>query len=319
MIRQPQPPGQTTVVAAVPTLVLAPHFDDEVLGCGGLVAQLCRAGAPVHVLFLTDGSGGIEEIDDRAIYAARRQVEAEKVIRLLGCAGAEVLGICDGALAAGRAEAAAAIRKSLLERRPGLLLVPSPLEVSADHRAAFAALYDVLSSSLEAVEGAAHGALAEVARGLEVWLYEVNHPGYPDRLVDVSDCRATIEAAMAIYASQEERHPYLRAGLGLRQFRTHTLGPQVALVEGYRRLAATDFAARELAALVAEVGGSVPELAENWRRRGAEIAEIARLKAVIHEMEGTRAWRLHRWVERLRSLGGPRSGPAGPAGPQEAG
>lgn len=335
MIRQPQPPGQTTVVEAVPTLVLAPHFDDEVLGCGGLVAQLCRAGAPVHVLFLTDGSGGIEEIDDRASYAARRQGEAEKVIRLLGCAGAEVLGIRDGALAAGRAEAAAAIRRHLLEQRPGLLLVPSPLEVSEDHRAAFAALYDVLASPLKGAAGgeiverggggetvATRAALADAVRGLEVWLYEVNHPGYPDRLVDVSDCRATIEAAMAIYASQEERHPYLRAGLGLRQFRTHTLGPQVALVEGYRRLAATDFAARELAALVAEVGGSVPELAENWRRRGADVAattEIARLNAVIREMEGTRAWRLHRWVERLRALGGSRSGPAGPAGPQEAG
>ncbi|MDQ1346929.1 MAG: hypothetical protein QG573_298 [Acidobacteriota bacterium] len=316
MIRQPQPPGQTTAVEAVRTLVLAPHFDDEVLGCGGLVAQLCRAGAPVNVLFLTDGSGGIEEVDDRDIYAARRRREAEKVTRLLGCAGLEVLGIRDGALAAGRAEAAAAIRQSLLEQRPGLLLVPSPLEVSADHRAAFAALHDVLSASREAVEGAA---LAEVARGLEVWLYDVNHPGYPDRLVDVSDCRATIEAAMALYASQEERHPYLRAGLGLRQFRTHTLGPQVALVEGYRRLAASDFARQELAALVAEVGGSVPELAENLHRRGADVAdtaEIARLKAVIREMEGTRAWRLHRWVERLRALGGPRSGPAGP---QEAG
>ena len=195
MIRQPQPPGQTTAVEAVRTLVLAPHFDDEVLGCGGLVAQLCRASAPVNVLFLTDGSGGVEEIDDRDIYAARRRREAEKVTRLLGCAGLEVLGIRDGALAAGRAEAAAAIRQSLLEQRPGLLLVPSPLEVSTDHRAAFAALYDVLSVSREAVEGAA---LAEVARGLEVWLYDVNHPGYPDRLVDVSDCRATIEAAMAL-------------------------------------------------------------------------------------------------------------------------
>ncbi len=163
--------------------------------------------------------------------------------------------------------------------------------------------------------------MADVARGLEVWLYEVNHPGYPDRLVDVSDCRATIEAAMAIYASQEERHPYLRAGIGLRQFRTHTLAPQVALVEGYRRLAASDFAARELAALVAEVGGSVPELGENLRRTRAEVA---RLNAVIRAMEGTRAWRLHRWVARLRGGSGRRSEPASqlrrePAGPQEAG
>lgn len=281
-------------MTAVRTLVLAPHFDDEVLGCGGLLLRLAAAGARVEILFLTDGSGGVEEIADRASYAARRRGEAEEVVRLLGCAGFEVVGIRDGALAAGRAEAAAAIRRRLLARggeRPDLLLVPSPLEISEDHRAAFAALHDVLHGWGDSGEG------AEVARGLEVWLYEVNHPGYPDRLVDVSDCRATLERAMAIYASQEERHPYLRAGLGLRQFRTHTLGPEVELAEGYRRLAASHFAEFDLAALTAEVGGSVPGLGQMLVRT---YAEIERLNAQIRAMEGTRAWRLHRWVERLR-------------------
>ena len=285
-------------MTAVRTLVLAPHFDDEVLGCGGLIRQLAAAGAQVEVLFLTDGSGGVEEIADRASYAARRRGEAEEVVRLLGCAGFEVVGIRDGALAAGRAEAAAVIRRRLLApggERPGLLLAPSPLEISDDHRAAFAALHDVLQGAGES------GDLAAVARGLEVWLYEVNHPGYPDRLVDVSACRSTLERAMAIYASQEERHPYLRAGIGLRQFRTHTLGPDVELAEGYRRLAASHFAGSDLAVLVAEVGGSVPELGQTLRRT---YAEIERLNAQIRAMEGTRAWRLHRWVERLRGRRG---------------
>jgi LmbE family N-acetylglucosaminyl deacetylase len=289
LIRQPQPPGRTSAVTAVRTLVLAPHFDDEVLGCGGLISTLAAAGASVHVLFLTDGSGGMEEIADRASYAARRRREAEEVVRLLGCSGFEVLGIRDGALAAGRAEAAAGITRSLLAERPGLLLVPSPLEISDDHRAAFAALDDVLRR--------ADAALTPVTQSLEVWLYEVNHPGYPDRLIDVSACRETLERAMAVYASQEERHPYLRAGLGLRQFRTHTLDPQVELAEGYRRLGAADFAVGDLASLVAEVGGSVPEVADDLRR---SRAEIERLGSLIREMEGTRAWRLHRFLERLR-------------------
>ncbi len=40
-----------------PVLVLAPHPDDESLGCGGLVAALCAANHPPHVLITTDGAG----------------------------------------------------------------------------------------------------------------------------------------------------------------------------------------------------------------------------------------------------------------------
>ena len=249
MTRQPLPPGRTTDVLPRRTLVLAPHFDDEVLGCGGLVRKLADAGAEVHVLFLTDGSGGVEEVGDRAAYSARRRAEARGATQVLGCAGFDLVEIRDGALAESRADAAAAIRRALLAKRPGRVLVPSPLEITDDHRAAFAALHDVLSAVSESAE------LTGLARDLEVWLYEVNHPGHPDLLVDVSDCRATLERAMALYASQEERHPYLRAAIGLRQFRTLTLGPEVVLAEGYRRVAAADFAAHGLAALTAELGG----------------------------------------------------------------
>lgn len=39
------------------TLVVAPHPDDESLGCGGAIALLARAGIPVRILFVSDGSG----------------------------------------------------------------------------------------------------------------------------------------------------------------------------------------------------------------------------------------------------------------------
>ncbi|MCQ8278282.1 PIG-L family deacetylase [Acetobacteraceae bacterium KSS8] len=38
-------------------LILAPHPDDESLGCGGIIAALCAAGRPPVVVVLTDGAG----------------------------------------------------------------------------------------------------------------------------------------------------------------------------------------------------------------------------------------------------------------------
>lgn len=39
-----------------PILVLAPHPDDESLGCGGMMARACARGHPVYVAVLTDGA-----------------------------------------------------------------------------------------------------------------------------------------------------------------------------------------------------------------------------------------------------------------------
>jgi LmbE family N-acetylglucosaminyl deacetylase len=46
-----------TLTGNAPVLVIAPHPDDESLGCGGLIAACCAAGIPIEVALLTDGAG----------------------------------------------------------------------------------------------------------------------------------------------------------------------------------------------------------------------------------------------------------------------
>jgi LmbE family N-acetylglucosaminyl deacetylase len=44
-------------IAPGTSLILAPHPDDETLGCGGLIATCCELGRPPVIVAMTDGTG----------------------------------------------------------------------------------------------------------------------------------------------------------------------------------------------------------------------------------------------------------------------
>ncbi len=270
MSRSLTPPGETEKLEAGSVLVLAPHYDDEVLGCGGLVAQLAAAGAAVRVLFLSDGRGGDEAIEDRGVYQEERRREARKAAKVLGISGFDELGLADGALDQHLDAMAAGIRRALLSQRPEKVLVTSPLELSVDHRAAFLALHRVLGSVRPDDE-----LVAALPTGFEVLAYEVNHPLYPNLLIDVSPQIALLEQAMACYPSQQKRHDYLAARLGLLRFRALSLPPGVTAVEAYCRLELQDFTTRGPNGLIAELGGAVDVLRVE---EGPLISVIVRTK-----------------------------------------
>ena len=125
-----------TGLAGRHVLLVAPHPDDEVIGCGGTVHLLAQAGAHVIVVITARGDGGIG--GDGAV-PADREAESQAACSILGTQPPIFLRIPSQRL---REDPAAAARE--LTSRVGrgvhdLLLVPSPLERHPTHRAALVA------------------------------------------------------------------------------------------------------------------------------------------------------------------------------------
>lgn len=116
--------GIETIAGNGTALVLAPHPDDESLGCGGLIAACCARGTPPLVAVLTDGA--MSHPASRAFPAARRvalrAAETRAAVAALGLPPERLhfLGLSDGAAPRdGPALEAAARRVAALARDAG--------------------------------------------------------------------------------------------------------------------------------------------------------------------------------------------------------
>jgi LmbE family N-acetylglucosaminyl deacetylase len=145
---------------ARPAVVLAPHPDDETLGCGGLIAMKRDAGVPVTVVFMTDGSSSHAHLIDRDVLAARRRGEAAEACRILGVDDDAVvfLPFTDGALTAAAVAAADRVAELLTGSAATQLILPHRHEPPADHAV---------------VPAIADAALATVGRRVQTLMFPV--------------------------------------------------------------------------------------------------------------------------------------------------
>lgn len=72
-------------------LVFAPHPDDEVLGCGGVIALKAQAGARVKVIVMTDGRASHRALIAVDELVKMRRAEAEEAAHRLGMAARDYI------------------------------------------------------------------------------------------------------------------------------------------------------------------------------------------------------------------------------------
>jgi len=186
-------------------LVIAPHPDDESIGCGGTLCRHAAKGDRVVAVFVTSGELGLKHLPREQAWAIRER-EAKAAAKILGLAEVEFLRQPDWTVGDHVAEAARALRPRLKREAPKLIYLPHPRDWHPDHRAALA----VLRAALRNVKGA-----APELRGYEVWTPLSEH----DQVEDITALMPRKLRALRAHRSQLGEFNYERAVRGLNQFR----------------------------------------------------------------------------------------------------
>ena len=184
-------------------LVVAPHPDDEAIGCGGTLLLHRRQGAELKAVFLTSGeAGGHGRPPD--VTASRREAEAARAADLLDIGEIEFWRQPDGGLRITK-QTTGRLCRLLRSWKPEIVYVTHPGEMHPDHRAAASLVRRAVSTVRNKLS----------VRGYEVW----TPLGHMDHVVDISDVVSGKRAAIRAYRSQCSVLRFDTATLALNRYR----------------------------------------------------------------------------------------------------
>lgn len=182
-------------------LVLSPHPDDDVLGCGGSLALYPKE-VEITVLYFSDGSRGtIDRHKDKGLIEIRHK-EAEKAGRILGVKRQIFLDLPDLEFKPEK-ESVLKLASILKEIEPDSIYLPFFLDGHRDHR-------EVSIFLTSACNG--------YKKEPKLYTFGIWTPPPPNLLVDISPVVKKKKEAILAHKSQLKNRNYLKAIFGLNQY-----------------------------------------------------------------------------------------------------
>jgi LmbE family N-acetylglucosaminyl deacetylase len=185
--------------------VIAPHPDDESIGCGGALCLHARRGDRIWAVYLTSGELGLKHLPRHQAWLTRER-EAAGAAKILGIARMFFLRLPDWFVSDAVEKGASKLRRILKGAKPDLVYLPHEQEWHPDHKAAFPILREALRGGRM---------VAPAVRAYEVW---TPLPAY-DHVEDISAVLPRKLRALRAHKSQLREFDYVRAVSGLNQFR----------------------------------------------------------------------------------------------------
>lgn len=186
-------------------VIIAPHPDDESIGCGGTICVHAARGDRLTAVFLTSGEFGLRNLPRAEAWRVRER-EAEKAAGILGLSAITFLRGPDHQLADARDQTAHALMPVLQREQPEVVYQTHPCDWHPDHRAALPIVQQALRE----------GGLSTPT----LLSYEVLTPLTEyDRVEDITPMMARKLRAVRAHRSQVGQLRYDRAVRALNEYR----------------------------------------------------------------------------------------------------
>ncbi len=189
-------------------LILSPHLDDDVIGCGGIIKLHIQKDDQVKIVYLADGSGGLPKNkiftrSDRRRLAQTREKEAKEATLILGVDEPIFWRYQDGHFSA-NSTTIKLLENILSTFSPDIIYLPSFLDPHPDHLETCKIFYQVLPRYDFAGQ---------------IFSFEIWSPIYANRLVNIDKVIDYKKRALLAHKSQLSSRGYLEAIMGLNQYR----------------------------------------------------------------------------------------------------
>jgi N-acetylglucosamine malate deacetylase 1 len=187
-------------------LVVAPHADDEVLGCGGTIARHASQGDEVHVVVVTRGDPEFYSSE----YVEKAIGELREAHALLGVADVHFLNFPAPKLDTVHGyKLADAISEVIRTLRPRIIYTPHRGDIHADHQAVYQA---TLVATRPINDCPVKRVLCYETLSETEWSPPLGDSAFiPTVFVDISDYLDDKLKAMNCYQSQIKQPPHPRS------------------------------------------------------------------------------------------------------------
>ena len=190
------------------TLVVAAHPDDELLGCGGLLAKLINQGEQVRVIFIAEGTSCRYETFNKQVQEEinfREQCSIE-ALKTLGVSNHKFYNLPCGRLDKEPIiKIAKIIEKEIADYKPITVLTHADIDVNNDHKI----IYRAVVQATRPVGNIVKNLLSFEVLSSTEWSYIEAFP--PNIFVDVTSTINVKINAMHCYSTEQPKYPHPRS------------------------------------------------------------------------------------------------------------